>query len=428
MAKDEWTRSPQDPVYSVELLLPSFGTRITNSDPRTEAHPPGLGSHDLNPDSGDAFSVSYLYSGGATTPADRDFAGLHPGYVRRILLRVLDGEEYPDILDHHNARNRLEVRSNLPEGARPTYLDMRRVKDPDPQAQVRLTDLRLAGDITPRNLKLELESALPDLPLPVTSEDVRRWKHKTLRNIKGMLSASDLAESEDRLRAERDRIIAISFAAAALCLFIDLDMENIEGMGRDDLVEQVSQLAEVVRELISKVDGSVDLVSRLLAARTGTRGGRPPDPEVKHYTALVLHRMGRPAFEVARRVGLSSPDPPEWKEDSNAGGSRSSANWKQRLASVIEKGIEIEQKKMPVVSGVFARSEEESIREAARATYLEYLESQSWAEVAKHREPFDLGDDLLGAPMDEKWQEVNALIQLGSCIENGIDPFPTAIR
>jgi hypothetical protein len=60
MAKDKskWTRSPDDPVYTGEILLPSFGLRLTRSSPRTEAYPTRLGSYDLSLDSGDAFSVS----------------------------------------------------------------------------------------------------------------------------------------------------------------------------------------------------------------------------------------------------------------------------------------------------------------------------------------------------------------------------------
>jgi hypothetical protein len=53
--------------------------------------------------------------------------GLDPGYVRRVLLRVLDGEEYQGILDHYNARTRLEVKPGVPEGKRPTLLNLRKV-------------------------------------------------------------------------------------------------------------------------------------------------------------------------------------------------------------------------------------------------------------------------------------------------------------
>ena len=81
MAKEQgkWTRNPDDQIYGSELLLPSFGIRVTRSDPRSEAYPTHLGPHDFSPDSGVAFSISYLYRKGEATTADREFIGLESG-------------------------------------------------------------------------------------------------------------------------------------------------------------------------------------------------------------------------------------------------------------------------------------------------------------------------------------------------------------
>lgn len=431
MAKDKskWTRSPDDPIYTGEILLPSFGLRVTRSSPRTEAYPTRLGSYDLSPDSGDAFSVSYLHRKGEATAVDRGYMGLDPGYVRRTLLRVLDAEEYQGILDHYNARNRLEVKPGVPEGSRPTPLDLRKVKDPDPKGQVRITDLRLAETLTRKDLERELRTAMSDLALPVTVDEVLRWKWKTLREPKGMRSTSDLFERADWFEEEAIRVTAISFAAAALCLFIDLDMKNLHEVDRDALIDLIIELYTEIRHLIANVDGSVERVSGLLGGRKGTKGGRPSDPAAKNYVALVLHRMGRPPFEIARRVDISSPEPSDWEEPNGARKKPGfNANWKNKLGAIVRKGIDIERETFPGAAEVFAHRDKEEVQETARAAYHDYLDAQSWTEVEKHLEPFGPGDDLLGPPVSEAQQKLNALIQLGCCIENSIDPFPDTIK
>ena len=88
-----WTRAPLQEIYAVELLLPSFGIGVTQSDPSSGAIPAGGGLLDLGRlDSGDAFSASYLCAAGSTT-ADQAYMRLDLGYLRRVLLRILDGEE-----------------------------------------------------------------------------------------------------------------------------------------------------------------------------------------------------------------------------------------------------------------------------------------------------------------------------------------------
>ena len=156
--KRKWTQTPADPYYSGKLLLPSFGIEVdgievTRSAPRSEVHLPGERIEDLKCDSGDAFSISYLDRKSDATTVDRRFMGLDQAYIRRVLLLILDAEEYDDIHLYHGAHTSRVVFPNLPSGS----LDLRHPiteEDEDPKAQVRITDLRLAKDLRPSSSKV----------------------------------------------------------------------------------------------------------------------------------------------------------------------------------------------------------------------------------------------------------------------------------
>jgi hypothetical protein len=179
-----------------------------------------------------------------------------------------------------------------------------------------------------------------------------------------------------------------------------------------------------MRGLISEVDESVSRLSGLLAGRKGTTGGRPPDPEFKFYTALVLYRMGRPPDEIARRIDIGAPDPSERRKAGTADETlRSNNNWKRRLKIAIKKGIKIEQEKFPVAAEVFAHRDEKEIREKALGAYNRYLNRiYDWPQYAIDALEED-GEDLLDMPASEVRQIDDAMTQLGSCIKNGIDPL-----
>jgi hypothetical protein len=128
--KRKWTQTPADPYYSGKLLLPSFGIEVdgievTRSAPRTEVYLEGDGIEDLICDSGDAFSISYLGPQSEATTVDRRFMGLDEAYIRRVLLLVLDGEEYDDILLHYTAHYPREVKPGVPKGKPLDLRDLR---------------------------------------------------------------------------------------------------------------------------------------------------------------------------------------------------------------------------------------------------------------------------------------------------------------
>jgi hypothetical protein len=421
--KVDWTRTPDALLYSGELLLPFFGIKVTRSAPRSEIFPVGTGNEELTTDSGDAFSISYLGRKPDATTVDRRFIGLDPGYIRRVLLRVLDGEEYDDVLGHYNVRNRWEVAPGVPKEKRHTVRAWRKVEDPDPKAQVRITDLRLAKDLRPLDLKRELNAEVSGLRLPLTTDDALRWKWKTLRQPKSKRTLSDLRDKKEWYEEECLRIKAISFAAAALCLSVDLGLKDLEESSHNDLTKVILSWHRLISDLISALDKAVGEASGLLAARKGTEGGRPPDPEFKFYTALVRYRMGYSPADIARRIGISAPNSHEWRETGTADEYlKVNKNWKNQLSEKLKRGIEIEQEKFPSAAEVFSRRDEKEVREAALSAYANYDDHYP-------REPENIsvaledGRDLLGMPANETVQKKIALIQLGYCIKWGLDPL-----
>ncbi|MDP9476909.1 MAG: hypothetical protein M3R38_14690 [Actinomycetota bacterium] len=385
------------------------------------AVPAGWGTADLAVDSGDAFSVSYLHHlKGEAFTVDRAFEGMDPAFLRRALLRVLDGEEYEAIQDHHNAQLACEFETEASGERRvPRYRFVASSEGPEAVAQVRITDLRLAKNLKPKVLERDLKSALPDLPVPVTTDGVMRWKHETLRKPKAMRTAAELGQNEKWYEEEGERIASVSFAAAALCLFLDLGVADVKEAERDGLAVRVRELADLTRELTFHLDKTVDRLSKLLG--TG-KGGRPPDPDIKYSAALVLYRMGHPLVEVAQRIGLSPVISKKLKGSVADDESRGNKNWKDGLRRAIERGIEVEREKFPVAAEVFSRREDEPIKQQAFELYREYREGHGRVSVADHLPHLHDGDDLL-TPRNEGAQRLNALIQLGSCLANRRDPL-----
>jgi hypothetical protein len=322
----------------------------------------------------------------------------------------LDGEEYDDIHLYHGAHTSRVVFPALPSGG----LDLRhsiREVDEDPKAQVRITDLRLAKDLRRLDLEDELKAEISGLILPVTADDVLRWKWKTLRQPKGMRTVSEVKDKEEWYEEECLRIRAISFAAAALCLSVDLGQENLEELSHDGLTEIILGWHTLISKLMSALDKAVGEASRLLSGRKGTIGGRPPDPQLKFYTALVLYRMGHSPKDIATRM----------REDDTAD-EKFNRNWKGDLTKATKKGIEIEQEKFPLAAEVFARRDEVEIRERALAAYDDYCDRYVLGPENVSAELED-GDDLLGMPANEREQVQKAMIQLGSCIKRGLEPL-----
>ena len=394
-------------VFSPCLHLPSFDIRLPRSDARAMALPRKWGVAEIAaPRSGDAFSVSYYYTTNDFV-ADQDFMPLDEGHLRRLLLEIFSREEYTDILDHFNyAENRwfevAERGSSEPGEGEPT-------------PQVRITDLRLAKDLKPAVFKRQLKSALVNLKTPVTKNSVLRWKWDTLSHYKTPRKDPRVLD-EAEAAEESSRVMAVSFAAAALLLLVDLDARKIREEGVDELAQRVKDLCNVIRKLSESLDVCTKQLSKHLASNPANR---PRDPEAKHYTALVLYRMGHPLYRVGWRVGINSSVPKF--------GIKGSQNWRGNVRKFIRLGVEVEEQRFPRAAEVFRRRHDEGVQKRAIEAYRGYV--TSWGQHLTFMELQDLdeGDELLGGvPANEEEQVNNAYLQLGSCLINGIDPFKPA--
>jgi hypothetical protein len=414
-------------VFSPCLLLPSFGIRLTRSDARAMALPPPAWGVDEEmrgvnqmwgvaeiaaPRSGDAFSVSYYYTANDFV-ADQDFMPLDEGHLRRLLLEIFSREEYTDILDHFNySQNRwFEVaeRGSSEPG------------EGEPAPQVRITDLRLAKDLKPAVFKRELselKSALVNLETPVMKNGVLRWKWETLSHYK-TLPKDPRGLDEAEAAKESSRVMAVSFAAAALLLLVDLDARKLREEGVDELAQRVKDLYDVIRKFSKNLD---ECTKELSTHVIGNPANRPPDPEAKHYTALVLYRMGHPLYKVALRVGITPRLPKKLRGRSST--PSGFQNWKGKVRKFIQQGAEVEAQRFPQAAEVFRRSHDEAVQKKAIEAYHDYADSWGQHLTFMELQDLDEGDELLGGvPANEEEQVNNAYLQLGSCLINEIDPF-----
>lgn len=424
--------SLQDPRSLRQMHLSSFDIKLSRSDPYPESVPKGV-RHDtmIVSDSGDAYSVSYLPGALGPSPSvsrvDRKFMLLDPAYLKRLLLRILDEEEYGKVIAYHENREHTEYDEeyyNLPPDEQLSLLNHikygKTVRNEDQRSQVRITDLRLAEALRPADLKRELELEISSLPLPFSADEVLHWKWKTLSTYKTHLK-SPKEWSEQEASNERTRVLAISFSAAALLLLHDLDHARLgDNASHGSLIEDVAELQDITASLISSLNNEAQRLHTLL--RSERKAGRRPDPGEKGYRALHMYRMGRGLKDVARRVGIT----PARRVDGELKGSR---DWKAKLSKILAEGVQAERENFPEAVEIFEEHEDLEVREMARYLYDEYTHAWRYGNMAMSIPEFvdiEMDEDLLlgGLDVDSTEEAQRALIQLGSCLENDIPIFP----
>jgi hypothetical protein len=266
--------------FSPYLLLPSFGIRLTRSDARAMALPQKWAAAEIAARfSGDAFSVSYYYTTNDFV-ANQDFMPLDEGHLRRLLLEIFSREEYTDVRDHYNYSEHRQFEVDEGRSSEPG--------EGEPTPQVRITDLRLAKDLKPAVFRRELKSALVNLETPVTKNGVLRWKWDTLSHYKTPPEdprGLDLAEEPK----ESVRVIAVSFAAAALLLLVDLDARKLREEGVDDLAQRVKDLYDVIRKLSNSLDTRRMSCRRIWLATLPTAPPIPkPNTTLPWYLSMTM--------------------------------------------------------------------------------------------------------------------------------------------
>jgi hypothetical protein len=196
----------------------------------------------------------------------------------------------------------------------------------------------------------------------------------------------------------------MSFAAAALWLFLDLDTPGIERASSYRLAEQVEALASTIRKLQRGLRRSTEDLARLTANRSSGAQSELPG---NCFTALQNYRLGHYDLrQTAEWLGITP------YSSKTVEGTR---DWKARVRRRLKEGKEFEAKYYPRAAAIFANSDNPAIRRKARRAYRGYrLETGRMGQC-----PFSLLGywAQVSAPDTRRGREISfAYVQLGSCI------------
>jgi len=381
------------------LPLPSFDVRILKNAPATSVVPAGWNlDWRIAEDSGEAFSGTFGRRTSRDKEVDQSFAPLDLGYMRGILLAVLSREEYAE-----------RVATGLRNEA------VREEVGAPPPSSVRITDLRLAtapefGNL--RSFNTAIRPLLGSLEKPLTANGVLQWKWDLLWEDE---------ESRGRRSEETETKIArVSFAAAALLLFLDFRMPGIEEGSSFGLAGHITELADIVRKLSKSLNANATKLERLLAFRSASR---PAKLDQEIYEALVGYRMGEDLEDVAKGLGITPyKSSPSRSGGDDWGGTR---DWKSRLAERLARGAEVENRKYHLAVAVFRNRNKPRVDAKAKLAYRAY---QRECSLSSEEEPpwLKIGDWVrIDASTDSGFEVLYAYVQLGSCLQRDLDPFPT---
>lgn len=329
------------------------------------------------------------------------------------------------------------------------------------KAPIRLTDLRLAEFLKPNVLQQRIQHVLDLLPKPLTTEHVVLWKLRVLGTGDGPLEMTPGSAAEylaripdhevpeealeyvaeikglckqgiesrlgvhltkpmatrsafliEQFGDEEAGITAVSFAAAALWLFLDLDMRGAQRASSYRLAEQIESLAAILRKPIRHLRRSSEELGKLVANKPA---GAEPEIPFNNYQALQHYRMGWSDLrEAAEWLGLTP-------YSSRTG--KGTRDWKARVKQRLREGKKFEDENFPRAAAIFANRDHPFIRYKARRAYRGYL-----LEVGRTAFPrygtIGYWARTNRAETKRGIEIISAYIHLGSCILQGIDPVP----
>jgi hypothetical protein len=387
------------------LPLPSFGVRVLRNEPRKAIRAKDSGRP------ADVYSVTSEFREMESPPTDQEFIPVDPGYLRGILLAIMSREEYSERVEPlHRDHGLLQGLGELPD-----------------ESPIRLTDLRLVSELGFEGLRRVLIPVLKSLEYPLVPDSVVRWKRQTLgdatREVERMtleLSREPTSQEIDRAQRKLDAITtlaaAVSFAAAALLLFIDLDMPGVEDATPYQLGGQIELLAETIQTVSGDLEDATGKLAKIVAYRSR---GRPPRLSGRDlYEALYSYRMGEDLKDIAPRLGVT---PYAYDHESLRGWG--TKNWRPSVLKKLAAGVEWEREQYPQAAEIFAKRDNPNVQSKAMRAYQKYLVEQEGAAALY---PWlEVGDEIgVNAVTPQGLEMIRAYVQLGSCIERGIDPLP----
>jgi hypothetical protein len=422
----------------IGLLLPSFGIRTLFNEPRAHVVPQDQWRE------GDAYSYTQGelgYRGGRRVK--RRLRAVHRGDLRGILLEILSRKEYVERIE------RFAWNEKLMDG----------VKAPE-VSPIRITDLRLATALKPGVLKRGLKPALSSLQRALSAARVIQWKFQILggrledpyASLKQMAKEMEeipqeirealfpdglydvlkqMAEQAARTVGEPFEVVlaqtellercfggeamgikAISFAAAALLLFLDLDTPGVDDEAPQRLAERVETLADTVRKLARSLDRAAVQLDNLTANRAA--GGQPKLLEVNYY-ALRDYRLGRDLKKIAKGLGINP-----YSSRTGAG----STDWETKVKQAIAKGKEVEDEHYPRAAAIFANKDNPHVRRKARCAYRMDLLERGRNHGLCSYQTLSSKIHTTSPPKERGLEITSACLQPGSCIMQGILPLP----
>ncbi len=221
----------------------------------------------------------------------------------------------------------------------------------------RFPDKILAMNLKPDTLQEGLRPVLERLTRPITTEHVMSWKH----DVTGILVSSEADPLQSGFKGGPHGAVAVSFAAAALLLFIDLNISSLEHITSYRLAEQVKNLALIVRKLESELRGAAGELQQLPANRSAGRSGHLKGD---YYYALRAYRLGADRKEIARWYGINP------YHDGTGKGTRS---WKKKLWEAMTEGAKVERERFPLATSIMAVGiNSYNIQKKAREAYRIY--------------------------------------------------------
>lgn len=206
--------------------------------------------------------------------------------------------------------------------------------------------------------------------------------------------------------------IMVSYAAAALLLYVDLEMPGLEDASSYRLAEQIEALARTIRGLLGALEKAAEELDSLAANRSA---GRQPRLAGEDYWSLRNYRMGSDLKKLAEARGITPYD------SAQVIGTR---DWKAKIRRAIHRGKEFEDKEYPRAAAIFANKENPNVRAKARDAHRLYTRNGcayeldvDWGALAR--------EIRVGAILTERGHEVaSAYLQLGSCLERDMPLLP----
>jgi hypothetical protein len=274
-------------------------------------------------------------------------------------------------------------------------------------------------NLKPDTLEVGLRPVLERLTRPITVEHVVQWKRGMVR----VLTSSEADPLQDGFKHGPHGAAAVSFAAAALLLFIDLNMPSLENTTSYRLAEQIKTLASIIRQLEEDLRGSAAKLQQLLANRSA---GKPGHMKGDYYFALRAYRLGADRQEIARWFGINPYN------DEVGKGTKS---WKKKLWEAMNEGAIVERDRFPLAASIFAVKANPYVQNKAREAYQVYSQYPLPADYGQaQRADKDEFKTLLYALIGKTirvnsqrsrgLQVIEAYCQLGSCLDRDIPPFP----